>query len=245
MMIMAPLLRLASGTALFLAVYFVSLFVLPGVKPLADAVERIPGAGPSTLTQSAFLAFSLLFIMVIGKRRFGLYGFRLAPWRAVGGALRLGLMVSVPWTLVFMIAMAALMGPTPATDGAYGASGGLWAVLLSIPFLASVCEETFYRGFLQNYLKPLGPAGLTVAGLRLSVPVLFSATAFGLGHLCLLAMMPPPVVAFIVVSCFLSGTLAGLQMEQTGSLIPPILIHLAFNASGALLPWLAGTFLTD
>lgn len=233
-----PVPRLLSALGLFLGVYGVSLFILPSVKPLADAVRHLPGAGPSALSQLSFLASSVLLVLTVGKGRFREFGFRWAPWPLMGQALKLGFAFSLPWMGAFLLLLTVWVGPSPATDATFNT--GLGEMLLSIPLLATVCEEIFYRGFLQNYLRPL--SGYRLHGC-LSAPVLLGALAFGLGHLCLLGMMPPPVVAFVIATALLNGLLAGVMLERSGSLLPPILVHWAFNASGAFLPWLAGRFL--
>ena len=76
--------------------------------------------------------------------------------------------------------------------------------------------------FLSLISEHLRDTGVRVLGKRISLPVIACAVMFGLGHLCLLGMMPPLVVANIVLATTACGFVAGYFRETTGSLIPAI-----------------------
>ena len=68
----------------------------------------------------------------------------------------------------------------------------------------------------------------------LSLPVIVSGLFFGLMHIVAIPMMGPMVVVFTSFA----GCVAAYYREQTGSLIPAILIHAFFNIGGMLPFWI-------
>lgn len=114
-------------------------------------------------------------------------------------------------------------------------STSMLQLVLFIFILAPVAEEHLFRGFLQNYLKPLGDKGITVFRRRISLPVLIAALAFSLCHLGLLASGVGAV--FIVrtaLFAFVLGTIAGYYQEKYNNIAPAILVHMAGNLLGIL-----------
>ena len=59
-------------------------------------------------------------------------------------------------------------------------------VFIFVFIYASIAEEILFRGFLMNILKPLKIKGISILKRKISVPVIISAFAFGLGHLILI-----------------------------------------------------------
>ena len=118
-------------------------------------------------------------------------------------------------------------------------SGGVPRFVLSVVLLASICEEVFARGLVLGFLAPLKRYSLAVLRWRLSAPVLISALGFGLGHLCLLGSMDSRMVVLIVVNAAVLGLLAGYHREKTGSILPAIAVHMAFNIVGGFLAYLS------
>jgi len=227
--------RLLLGLAAFGCVYSLSLYVIPRLGPIRSLIASSAWIGPGTVTQICFLLFSLALIRVLGKGRFGDYGFRGAPARAIGRAVLIALVVSVIVMFLSMVLMGIVYGPS-GPSGSGDMPGGLFYTIITVWIVASTCEEIFYRGFLQGFLRPLKVYGFRFLRWRVSLPVLVAAAAFGLGHLCLLSMMPGPMVGTIVVSCFVCGLIAGGFVEITGSILPAIAVHMMFNITGRMLP---------
>ena len=108
-------------------------------------------------------------------------------------------------------------------------------LVLFIFILAPVAEEHLFRGFLQNYLKPLGDKGITVFHRRISLPVLIAALAFSLCHLGLLASGVGAVFMIrTALFAFVLGTIAGYYQEKYNNIVPAILVHMAGNLLGIL-----------
>ncbi|WP_432798760.1 lysostaphin resistance A-like protein [Poriferisphaera sp. WC338] len=101
---------------------------------------------------------------------------------------------------------------------------GIGAILL-----APVFEEIFFRGVVQTAL-------LNMLGKQQRWLVIFlAATGFALIHLSALPSWQP------LPSLFLLGLIMGYVYEKTGSLLPPILIHMGFNAFNFSMVLLSAT----
>jgi membrane protease YdiL (CAAX protease family) len=232
-----PWRRLLLALAVFGGVYYVSLFVVPSLGPIRSLTAGNDWIGPGTITQACFLIFSLVLVRAVGKGEFGEYGFRRAPARAIGRAALIALGVSSLVMFLSIVIMGIIYGSSGA-PGTHDLPGGLLRTVITVWIVASTCEEIFYRGFLLGFLKPLQVYGFRLVRWRVSVPVLVAAATFGLGHLCLLSMMPGAMVGMVVVSCFICGLIAGGFVEITGSILPAVAVHMVFNITGRLLPML-------
>jgi membrane protease YdiL (CAAX protease family) len=234
---MKHVVRLFYALLMFSCIYGVSLYVIPRLDFMRSLRAEWTWLGPGSITQVLFLVFSLILMLILGKGDLSRYGFRTAPLRATARAALTGLGASAVIFLVGMGLMSLIFGPGPESGGdGPGPSHDLVKTILFVWILASTCEEVFYRGLLQNFLSPLGKYGFRLLRWRISVPVALCALAFGLGHLCLIGMMPGPLVAQIVVSATVLGIIAGYFLEKTGSLVPAIIVHASFNVVGMVIP---------
>jgi membrane protease YdiL (CAAX protease family) len=106
---------------------------------------------------------------------------------------------------------------------------------------ASVAEEILTRGLIQGYLSPHADRGISLGGLRISLPVLVGAIFFGAMHLGLLTIgIDGRTVVQIVVFALLIGIVAGHFREKTGSLIPAIVAHALANVTGWVVEAILG-----
>jgi membrane protease YdiL (CAAX protease family) len=107
------------------------------------------------------------------------------------------------------------------------------------PFAAMACligatEELVYRGWLQGTVRPFGrPAAVIIAGV-----------AHAAYKTALFAWPPFPIAADLTAMAgwtFAAGLGAGVLRESSGSVIPPMVAHAAFDlvVYGALAqaPW--------
>lgn len=103
-------------------------------------------------------------------------------------------------------------------------SGDFWAVL-AVVLLYPVLEELSFRGLLQGWLQELLgqrqrwrrlPAGI-------SLPNLFTSLAFCAAHL-------PTQPLGWVAGAFLPSLLFGYLRDRTGSVLPPMALHVYYNA---------------
>ncbi|HEX9833376.1 MAG TPA: type II CAAX endopeptidase family protein [Mycobacterium sp.] len=102
--------------------------------------------------------------------------------------------------------------------------GALQWLLLGIPLGTVASEEAAYRGALGTVAADaFGPTGGRVV----------QAAAFGLSHIADARSTGEPVVPAVLVTG-LAGWVLGWLYERSGSLIAPLLAHLAINEAGAV-----------
>jgi membrane protease YdiL (CAAX protease family) len=101
--------------------------------------------------------------------------------------------------------------------------GWKW-LTLQIPLGTVWSEETMYRGALGVLAESaFGPAG----------GQLLQAGTFGLSHIVDARALGEPVLATVVVTGA-AGWMFGWLARRSGSVVAPVLAHLAINESGAL-----------
>jgi membrane protease YdiL (CAAX protease family) len=232
------MMRILWTVILWAFVYFLGLWVVPS----AAASLGLPGVWPwavrnSVPTQAAFLVLSLLLIRILGRGKFRTYGFRLPGLKPLGMAVLVSAIAMVAFMIVMMLAMVAV-GPKMPVEGPGPTRFGLLNTIIAVWLIASTCEEFFYRGLLLGFLAPLTRFGLKIGRLYLSVPVIFCAIAFGLGHLCLLGKISNVLLPGILISTTLGGFIAGYYREKSGSIVPAIAAHMTFNIVGTMVPFL-------
>ncbi|MCK4342594.1 MAG: CPBP family intramembrane metalloprotease [Phycisphaerae bacterium] len=238
---MKSVLRVLLAFCLFACVYALALFGMPSLARLAGLFKACPWLlGTSLVPQLTFLITSIILAYVLGRGDLSTYG-----WKSVKPRQLLRpIIVSTITMLIFMSPMLIMMiaGRDMPDEGMklQGPwSEGLFHKILFIWIIASICEEVFYRGLLQGVLEPLTKHGVRVLRVRFTAPVALCAIAFGLGHLCLLGMVPTPMLVGILLSATMLGFIAGYYREKTGSLAPAIAAHMTFNVIGTMIPLLA------
>ena len=155
---------------------------------LRRAGRGLPGWGRLWLEAAVLAAAVWLFCRESGKEGFRLSGKGCFLWIGLGalcgGALRL------------------LFGKPAGPEEALG--------FLTVCVLGPACEETVYRGLVEDRLKPLLPGALSAAVSAL----LFAAAHEGPARM----------------ACALgAGLLFSLARRRTGSLTAPILMHMTVN----------------
>ncbi len=91
-----------------------------------------------------------------------------------------------------------------------------WAKLFALAIAPAVCEELFFRGFLQNAIRRQATARMAV---------LSTAIIFGLFHVI---AMEGLMLERLLPSTLL-GIVLGIVFERSGSVLPGMLLHLANN----------------
>lgn len=142
--------------------------------------------------------------------RFGLAAPRARAWRTAWA-----------WLPLVVLAVGQLDGGVHATAGLF------WSALLEMAGVG-VVEEVLFRGFLFRAIED---------DLGLWWAVLISGVTFGLGHLVNLArgysigQEIGQIVAAVII-----GLVLTLLVAVTGSLLPGIVFHIAFNVVGTISP---------
>ena len=158
------------------------------------------------------------FVAWRARRRFG------STWRAAiglrGVALdcrlvgRIAMALGLYWTwAVLVIAVFSFGGGLPSPpDLAPRSAAGLGTFVLTAGVLAPLCEEAFFRGYLQTRAR---------AFLSPRASVALPALLFGLAHFNGSFIQPAVVVML--------GVLAGWLRYATASLVPGMILHALSN----------------
>lgn len=189
----------------------------------AVIIDHPPSGGELSDTANAFvqlataLGFLLVPIAIAASRgatlrralaQLGLRGFSRGTWK--------WMLAAIGAYLLFAIAYTALVGEPHQKDIAEN-FGAIPVQILLIVIAAPISEEVCFRGFLFGGLRerlPLLPAAL------------ISALVFGGLHATTGVSAVPPLIFF--------GFLLALLYEQTGSIVPGIMLHMLNNAVALL-----------
>ena len=171
------------------------------------------------------LFLSVVAMMSLGEGRWNEFGFKKSTgswWKFTLYALLIG---------AFSV-LAVKFSPGKGMEGAL--KGIKPGQLLLLVIVASAVEELFIRGWLQGFLWPLQTRTVNLGLVVFSVPVLTGALAFGAMHLPMGLSIDLWTTGIVIVFTTSLGLLAGIIRERTGSLLPSIATHLAYNAGGVL-----------
>ncbi len=250
------------GLILWGAIYYFSLYFLPRLAPLRSLRQSHDWLGSGDITQTFFLIFSLTAMLILGRGNLRDFGFKGVRLSALVRPILITIVAEIAIFIVGMIVMSIINGPggemTPGDGGATPGNapepgpgpgpgpdkmpgpmaGGLLSMIMSVWIYASVIEEVFYRGLCQTLLERWRQFSVPFFRVRISLPVIIFALAFGLGHLCLSCMFSGILLWQIIVSCTVLGFIAGYYREKTGSLIPAIVAHSTANVVGCMFPML-------
>ncbi|TFF92005.1 CPBP family intramembrane metalloprotease [Candidatus Thorarchaeota archaeon] len=215
------------------------LFVLFAASVLAVIVSQFV---PDTLgllgemgflTHTGMLTLSTILIWLLTKDNVSHYGFRRpfdCDWT------RVILLSIVTGLLVASIRTAVMGGEDGTIEDYFGIQ-----IIIGVWAYASIAEEFLTRGLIQGYLEPLTEPDVTSSENRISIPVLVGALFFALMHFAMVTLgLSITSVVATVVSAFFMGIIAGHYREKTGSLVPPILVHMLFNITGSIVFFLSG-----
>ncbi|WP_099038400.1 Rv0804 family intramembrane glutamic endopeptidase [Mycobacterium neglectum] len=143
--------------------------------------------------------------------------------RHPGSGVRFGLAAAAPVVLGVAAATALPWVRAEMADRDLPDRVVQW-LLLGIPLGTVASEEAAYRGALGTVAaEAFGPAGGR----------LVQAAAFGLSHIADARSTNEPIVPTVLVTG-LAGWIFGWLYERSGSLIAPMLAHLAINEAGAV-----------
>lgn len=235
---MSERLRLTVGIVLVVGIVALASQGIPSIPAVARMIEALDWLSGSDITQLVFLTASLALMLALSRGRGSLYGLRWVGRRELWGVFRASVWVPIVVGVVsFLGALAS--GQAGGGPPGMGPTGwGFAKLVVSVWIVASVSEEMLFRGLFQGFLSPLRRRGFSVRGVRLSLPVTLGAVGFGLIHLGLLRVAPPPMVALVVPTATILGFIAGYFREKTGSIVPAIVAHFVFNVVGAGIPML-------
>lgn len=224
-------------TGVLVAVFLLILVDLPGrgiVAAFGPTLDSAPWWLRPVVRQGTELLMALLAIAVVWKGDFRRFGFRLSGnlkiWKSILASLPLFLLGMLIGGLIASL-ITIFFGSTPSYD--FG-SPNLLQQIVRIWLLASITEEIVFRGLIQTYLSSRLSSSFSIFRIRITHAALIAAILFSLAHLVLLTRGAGATqMAVIVVSTFILGVAAGHFRENTGSLVPAIIIHMLFNVWGS------------
>ena len=182
---------------------------------------------------SGFIILFLAIVLIVAFRNQLDYRIAVPKFNQIWKPVLFGLLTTLVLNILTGIITTVLHGRIEAHPVIRNASVLQYVLFTFI--LAPVAEEHLFRGFLQNYLKPLGDKGITVFHRRISLPVLIAALAFSLSHLGLLASgVGSAFMIRTALFTFVLGTIAGYYQEKYNNIVPAILVHMAGNLLGML-----------
>ena len=221
----SKLLRLLIGLLLTLVVFCAS--VILGRKFIIH----------SEFLASSFMTHALMLVLSIGliilMRNHVNYRIAMPQARLLLKPILYGFLSAVIINLVMTMLIFAVGGSLekhPALDNSTALQFFFFVFIL-----ASVAEEFLFRGFLQNYLKPLRSTGFTLLGKRISLPVIVGALAFGMAHLVLIfsGVGTMFIIKTLVFTIFL-GLIAGYYQEKYDNHVYAIIVHMSGNLMGLI-----------
>lgn len=187
-----------------------------GLSLTLPALLRSIGMGPVTATSVCMIALALL----IGRYApaLGLYPTR-QP--GVAGKPDTTLVVAAVLAGASLWLAAAMVARLLVADehnaGRFAPSEPYLMTVLFVLVIAPVTEEILYRGLLQGTLSRILPVAASVLGATL---------IFSLAH-------PRPRDMILALAV---GLLAGTLREVSGTMMMPILAHIAMNTVSLLVP---------
>ncbi|MGI6313400.1 MAG: CPBP family intramembrane glutamic endopeptidase [Candidatus Cryptobacteroides sp.] len=185
----------------------------------------------SFVSDTAMLLFAILLICVFKKH----VNYRIA-WPKFKNTLKpilFGILAAVIVnSLIYGIGMS--LGIEQESHYIFAETSPL-QFFLFVFICASVAEELLFRGFLQNILKPLQNKGIKLFKRHISLPVIISALAFSLAHLCLIASGAGAYFLFRTLTfTFVLGLIAGYYQEKYDNNAYAIIVHMSGNLMGLI-----------
>ncbi len=184
-----------------------------------------------------FLMLVLSFCSIYGLRRYVKFKIALPVLKKTLKPILFGLIASIVINISLTIRLKSFGGKLDAHP-ALAKMSSLQIFIFAFIF-ASIAEEILFRGFLLNFLKPLNIKGITFLKRNISIPVIISGIAFGLGHLILITSGVGILFLIrIVVFTTVLGIIAGYYQEKHNNTAYAILVHMAGNLMVVIVAFL-------
>ena len=217
--------RIIYGLIITIIVYAIATF--SGSK-LHLNIDFIPS---SFVTHSLMLILSI--VLIYGLRKYVNYKISLPQFKKILKPVLFGLLVTIIANISMTIITKILGGKIETHDALTKMSP--LQIFIFVFIYASIAEEILFRGFLMNILKPLNAKGINIFKRKISVPVIISAFAFGLGHLILISTGASGFFLMrIVIFTTILGLIAGYYQEKYDNNIFAIIVHMAGNLMGVI-----------
>jgi membrane protease YdiL (CAAX protease family) len=217
--------RIIFGLIITLVIFLISTFL--GSK-LNIRMDFFPD---SFLTHSIMLLLSI--IVIYSFRKYVNYRISFPKFKKILKPVLFGILVAIIVNVSMSILVNALGGNIESHPLLMKMTPMQTFVFVFI--YASIAEEFLFRGFLLNILKPLDHKGIKILKRKISIPVIISALAFGLGHLIIISTgVTGLFVLRIVLFTTILGLVAGYYQEKYNNNAFAIIVHMAGNLMGLI-----------
>ena len=186
---------------------------------------------PSFVLHSIMLGLSIFCILVFKKNLN--YRISLPKFRKILRPILFGILVTIIANVTISIITKVVGGsleehPLLSTMNAF-------QIFTFVFLYASIAEEMLFRGILLNFLEPLKAKGFNFLKRKISLSVIISALAFGLGHLILIFTgVNSAFLIRIVLFTTILGLVAGYYQEKYDNNAYAIIVHMAGNSIGVI-----------
>lgn len=218
---------LLSGIFLSAIIFIIAVFAPRIIEINSDFIPK------TFFTHSIMLTFSLIAIYIFTKN--GTFKFKIQKVRFkfyLKGIITAILGIIIANIIAVIILKTLGFNIDPSGNGYTPTAGMNSKQLFIFVFLyASISEELFFRGFIQNYFETFKSKGIRLSKkIFISMPVLLSGVLFGLAHLISMVSGSSGPVAFrTVIFATTLGLIAGYFQEKHNSILPAIVIHMTGN----------------
>lgn len=217
--------RVLYGLLITLTIFSISTF--SGSKLLLG-ITYVPN---SFVTHSLMLILSIFIIYIFKK--YVNYKISVPKFKQILRPIALGILTTIVVNISITI-VTKILGDEIESHPVVMNMSPL-QVFIFIFIYASIAEELLFRGFLLNVLKPLNMKGISILKHKISVPVIISAFAFGLGHLILITSgVGGMFLLRIVVFTTILGLIAGYYQEKYDNNALAIIVHMSGNSIGVI-----------
>lgn len=217
--------RILYGLTITIVVFLIATFT--GSK-IHFNIDFIPN---SFVTHSLMLGLSIA--LIYGLKRYVNYKISWPQFKKIWKPILFGLLATIIVNILITIVTKILGGEVEAHPALTEMSP--LQIFIFVFIYASIAEEILFRGFLLNILKPIKTRGLRILKRNISIPVIISAFAFGLGHLILISTgVGGLFLVRIVIFTTILGLIAGYYQEKYDNNAFAIIVHMAGNSMGVI-----------
>ncbi len=226
------LIALGIGIVISMVIYSVSFAVMIAVAKKRKSEANITLANPwvsSAIVSPVVLCLSLLVIFLLSMGMLPLWGFQLPTLEVMVLLSTFGIIAAI-----VVVVVSQHISPTPKKMNPTSDMRGRIIFFIVIVLLASIAEETLFRGFLQNILDNTLLLAIDLGWFSITSGAIVSAIVFGMIHIAPAKQMGASVPV-LVLSAAILGLIAGISLTISGSILLPIIIHIEFNLVGFVL----------
>jgi membrane protease YdiL (CAAX protease family) len=217
--------RIAYGLIITVVIFAISIFA--GSK-INSNIDFIPN---SFLTHSLMLFLSIL--MIYRFKNYVDYKFSIPSIKKIFKPILFGIIATIVVNISLTILTKAFGGNVEVLPLLTKMTPTQTFIFIFI--YASIAEELLFRGFLLNILKPFHAKGINIFKRRISISVIISAIAFGLGHLILITTGVGGLFLLkVVIFATILGLISGYYQEKYENNAFAIIVHMAGNLMGVI-----------